>query len=116
MERATAKRVLPAAILGGSAAGALAAFFLVRWEMGRLRPAEKPKPPKSAEPIAAAPSEAAEAEEVSPEVLSVISAVVAAYFGKSARVSAVRPARAAPSPWVQQGRVSVQGSHQLARQ
>lgn len=111
MERATASRVLPAAILGGSAAGALAAFFLLRWEAGRLRPAAK-QPPR--EPIAAAaPPEPVEAEEVTPEVLSVISAVVAAYFGKSARVSAVRPARAEPSPWVQQGRVSVQGSHQL---
>ncbi len=122
MDTVTSSSVLPAAILGGSAAGALAAFFLVRWELGKLRPAAKEQPSEPAVAVAApqaavavAAPEVVEAEEIGPEVLSVISAVVAAYFGKSARVSAIRRARATPSPWVQQGRVSVQGSHQLAR-
>jgi hypothetical protein len=114
LERTTARQVLPA-ILGGSAAGALAAFFLVKWEVGRLRPRPQPEISEDDAP-AAAVAELAEAEEVSPGVLSVISAVVAAYFGKSARVTAVRPVRTGPSAWVQQGRASVQGSHQLARQ
>jgi hypothetical protein len=115
LEPTTARRVLPAAIIGGSAAGALAAFFLVRWEVGRLRPKTRLEVIEEDDAPAAAAAPAV-AEEISPEVLSVISAVVAAYFGKSARVTAVRPVRAAPSPWVQQGRVSVQGSHHLARQ
>ncbi len=112
MESKTARLVLPAAILSGSAAGALAALFLVRREAGRSRFAMQPQ---AADPTAA-PARSAKAEEISPEVLSVISAVVAAFFGKSARVRSVRQVRPAPSPWAQEGRVSVQGSHQLARQ
>ncbi len=114
MERKTVRRVVPAAVLSGSAAGALAAFLLMRRATGRPRPEAHP-PAGTSEP-ASPPSTPAGAEEISPEALVVISAVVAAFFGKAARVRAVRQVRPTPSPWAQQGRVSIQGSHQLTRQ
>jgi hypothetical protein len=113
LEQKTVIRVLPAAVLGGSAAGALAAFFLMRREGGRLR--LRPNSPRRLAPPEAPRAESVQPEEISPEALSVISAVVAAFFGKTARVRSVRQVRPTPSPWAQQGRVSIQGSHELAR-
>ena len=51
-------------------------------------------------------------EEISEETMLVIAAAVAAYFGERAHIRVVRlvPSRA----WAQQGRVSIQASHQLA--
>jgi methylmalonyl-CoA carboxyltransferase large subunit len=69
-----------------------------------------PAPPPHAEPVAAAP----EPEEVSEEVMLAISAAVAAYLGKRARIRAVRLART--GAWAQQGRVFIQASHRISVQ
>jgi methylmalonyl-CoA carboxyltransferase large subunit len=51
-------------------------------------------------------------EQISEETMLVIAAAVAAYFGERAHIRVVRlvPSHA----WAQQGRVSIQASHQLA--
>jgi hypothetical protein len=105
-----AKSLLPLAFAGGGLTGAAAAIFVVRRELRKLRSASEPDPGQAAAPPA-------EAEEISPEILAVISAAVSAFLGKTARVRGVRPARAAgaASPWSQQGRVYIQGSHVLVR-
>lgn len=115
----SAKTWLPLAIAGGGATGALAAFYIVRRELRKTQgapdAAPKPEPREAVEPAPAAKEEPA--HEVSPETVAIISAAVAAFLGKTARVRGIRPARAAAaSPWSQQGRVSIQGSHILARQ
>lgn len=55
--------------------------------------------------------------EVTPEVIAIIAAAVTAYLGKPVRVRGARLVSAAPanrpSPWQQQGRVSIQASHDL---
>lgn len=51
------------------------------------------------------------AEELSPEVLMVISAAVAAFLGKTGRRP--RVVQTGINPWAQQGRVIVQASHNL---
>jgi hypothetical protein len=132
------------AVLCGAAGGALAALWMVRSQVGTLRAqlermaaAPAPAVPVAAVPVRAVPApvvaapatpvtvsappvsaapEPAMVEEITSEILSVIAAVVAAFAGKSARVRSVRRARSAANPWIQQGRVSVQGSHQLQRQ
>lgn len=122
----TSRLLLTTAILGGWAAGALTAAFLVRREIGKLR-AGAPAPAKApgAKPAAAArvapqPAPAPEAqkpEELSEETLAVISATICAFLGKTARIRSVRMVPAtAQSPWAQQGRVYVQGSHNLGLQ
>ena len=67
----------------------------------------KSKPAKAA-PVPAAPVQ----EQISEETMLVIAAAVAAYLGERAHIRVVRlvPSRA----WAQQGRVSIQASHQLA--
>ena len=61
-----------------------------------------PIPPPTAEPVH---------EEIPEEILMVISAAVAAFLGERAHVKQVRLIR---SPaWAQQGRVTIQASHQL---
>jgi methylmalonyl-CoA carboxyltransferase large subunit len=54
-----------------------------------------------------------EKEGIPEEVLLVISAVVAAFLGRSARVRSARYIHEGLSPWAQQGRVFVQASHNL---
>ena len=56
-------------------------------------------------------------EEVSPEVLVVITAAICAFLGKPARIRRVRrlPLGGA-NPWAQVGRVNVMASHTLTRQ
>jgi methylmalonyl-CoA carboxyltransferase large subunit len=63
-------------------------------------PAPKPAPPPPVQ------------EEISEEIMLVIAAAVAAYFGERAHIRVVRlvPSHA----WAQQGRVSIQASHRLA--
>lgn len=124
--------IVPLAVVGGWAAGAFTARYLVRREIDELRAlingshapaprqAEAPAvPPAAAEaPPAPAPVEAArEEEEISAETLSILAAAVAAYLGKRARVRGARLLRTGPqaSPWAQQGRVYVQASHALPR-
>ncbi len=52
--------------------------------------------------------QAAESESIAPEIQAVIAAATVASLGINAHVRAVRPVA---SPWSQQGRVLVQGSH-----
>jgi methylmalonyl-CoA carboxyltransferase 12S subunit len=84
---------------------------LARLEDGsaaRQEPAAEAAPPVEApapEPVAAPE------EPISEEILLVISAAVAAFLGERAHVRQVRLIR---SPaWAQQGRVTIQASHQL---
>jgi methylmalonyl-CoA carboxyltransferase large subunit len=66
-----------------------------------------PPPPVAAE----APAPEPEPETIPEEILLVISAAVAAFLGERAHVKQVRLIR---SPaWAQQGRVTIQASHQL---
>lgn len=111
-------------LIAGMAAGAFAARQVVRREVEALRQSLRPsaQPPAPAPPAPAplavtppAPkSEPDIAAEISPEILMVLSAAVAAFFGKKAKI---RRARIAASPgnsaWAQQGRVFVQASHNL---
>jgi methylmalonyl-CoA carboxyltransferase large subunit len=49
-----------------------------------------------------------------PEIVMVLTAAVAAFLGKRARIRGTRLVRTAPSSaWAQQGRVFVQASHNL---
>lgn len=56
---------------------------------------------------------APEKEGIPEEILLVISAAVAAFVGRSARVRSARYLHEGESPWAQQGRVFVQASHNL---
>jgi hypothetical protein len=79
---------------------------------------------KGAAPVAVAPAAAktapvakkqAASDEISPEILAVITAAVTHFFGKSFRIRSARVApTAGTSPWAQQGRVFIQASHNLA--
>jgi hypothetical protein len=55
--------------------------------------------------------------EISPQEIAIIAAAVTAYLGKPVRVRGARRLApippAGPSPWQQQGRVSIQASHIL---
>jgi C4-dicarboxylate-specific signal transduction histidine kinase len=51
-----------------------------------------------------------ETGEIAPEIQAAIAAATLATLGQNA---AVRSVKAAPSPWTQQGRVMVQGGHNL---
>ena len=59
--------------------------------------------------------DASGSEEVAPEIQAAIAAATVAIFGNHARVRAARrvPSQDVVSPWTQQGRVIVQGSHNL---
>ncbi len=62
----------------------------------------------------AAAVETVEESVVTPEVVMLISAAIAAYLGKHARVKSIR--RIGPlgfNPWSQQGRASIQASHNV---
>jgi len=111
--------LLPLGIFAGWVAGAAMSRRLVRREVQRLEsliesknaPAPllsvpAPPPPKLPEPESV--------EEVAPETIMILSAAVAAFLGKRARIRSARLVRAAPSnAWAQQGRVFVQASHNL---
>ena len=60
-----------------------------------------------------APALAREPEEIPPEIQVAIAAAAIAAFGQHARVRSVKVVHNAVSPWSQQGRVSVQSSHNL---
>jgi len=70
-------------------------------------------------PVAAPPAPAQVAqktaeEQIEPEVLMVIAAAVAAFMGHKARIRRVRRSVAGGmNPWAQQGRVSIQASHNV---
>jgi methylmalonyl-CoA carboxyltransferase large subunit len=117
--------LLPLGIIAGWVAGAAMSRRMVHSEVSRLEgliaarngkvdsvpvPAQPlvitPAPPRPAEPEVV--------EEVSPEIIMVLTAAVAAFLGKRARIRGARLVRNAPSSaWAQQGRVFVQASHNL---
>jgi methylmalonyl-CoA carboxyltransferase 12S subunit len=118
----------PLGIFAGWLAGAAMSRRMVRGEVQRLEsliesrngkaaPAPAPSPvpaPVMAVAPAFKPSEPEKVEEVSPEIIMVLTAAVAAFLGKRARIRSARLVRAAPSnAWAQQGRVFVQASHNL---
>jgi len=124
--------LLPLGIVAGWLAGAAMSRRMVHSEVQRLESLIEsrnghaaPVPPAVAAPAPAAPLPTVEkaaapapapapAEEVAPEIVLVISAAVAAFLGKRARVRGARLVRTAPSnAWAQQGRVFVQASHNL---
>jgi methylmalonyl-CoA carboxyltransferase large subunit len=130
--------LVPLSIAAGIVAGRIAARNAVRAEMDELKallrarngdmqpaaPAPRPVEPAQAavrEPVAAlsAPAEAVAAapvveEGIRPEVLMVLTAAVAAFLGKKARIRRASLAPMGPqSAWAQQGRVFVQASHIL---
>ena len=90
---------------------------MVRSEVRRLEALIESKNGKATPAIAAPapkPAEPAIVEEVSPEIILVLTAAVAAFLGKRARIRGARLVRTAPSnAWAQQGRVFVQASHNL---
>jgi methylmalonyl-CoA carboxyltransferase large subunit len=126
--------LLPLSILAGYLAGSLTSRR-TRREIDDLKTIvaglQTPTAPVSATvvapavPVAAAPpapvkTEAVPvpappvADEVTPEILMVLSAAVAAFLGKKARVRSARTLRPlGASAWAQQGRVFVQASHSL---
>ncbi len=64
-------------------------------------------------PAPAPQAASAKEEELSPEILMVISAAIAAFLGKKARIRRVRRATPGMNPWAQQGRVNIQASHNV---
>ena len=72
-------------------------------------PAPPPIPVAAAKPVDEKPVE----ETIDPEIMMVISAAVAAFMGVKARIRRVRRAAPGMNPWAQQGRVSIQASHNV---
>ncbi len=71
--------------------------------------APAPAPAKVADKVAAAAAKPAANGEISEETLLVISAAVAAFLGKKAKLRGIRVLSSAS--WAHQGRVSIQASH-----
>jgi methylmalonyl-CoA carboxyltransferase large subunit len=92
---------------------------LIESRNGKAAPVPAPVPVPAVAPAPAValtpkPPEPEAVEEVSPEIIMVLTAAVAAFLGKRARVRGARLVRTAPSnAWAQQGRVFVQASHNL---
>ncbi len=116
--------VIPISIAAGMIAGSIAARRAVREELDSLRASlrerdGRPQAPPPAVPVVTKPAPApvpAQAEEITPEILAVLTGAVAAFLGKKARIRrASLVSRAGGSSWAQQGRVFVQASHNLAR-
>jgi methylmalonyl-CoA carboxyltransferase large subunit len=121
--------LLPLGIIAGWVAGAAMSRRMVRSEVQRLeslidsRNGKGPAPETAPVPTpvvvalpapAPKPAEPEMVEEVTPEIIMVLTAAVAAFLGKRARIRGARLVRAVPSSaWAQQGRVFVQASHNL---
>lgn len=126
-------------LIGGAVAGALASRYAIRHEVSALREMlqdgqQRPASPPPPAPVAAAaspappPTPVAQTEpavhppepgisgEITPEILMVLTAAVAAFLGKKAKIRRARLAGPALSgnAWAQQGRVFVQASHNLS--
>jgi hypothetical protein len=52
-------------------------------------------------------------QDITPEVVEVIAAAVAAYLGKRATIRFIRRANEAIDPWRTQGRVNIQAARQI---
>jgi len=112
--------LLPLGIFAGWIAGAAMSRRMIRREVARLEamiaPPPAPHPPPAVPAALPAPQAAAmeKAGELTPEIVMVLSAAVAVFLGKRARIRSARLVRTAPSnAWAQQGRVFVQASHNL---
>ena len=106
--------LLPLGIVAGWVAGAAMSRRMVRREVQRLESLIAGRAEKPPAPAPPKPTEPAQAEEIPPETILVLSAAVAAFLGKRARIKSARLVRTAPSnAWAQQGRVFVQASHNL---
>jgi methylmalonyl-CoA carboxyltransferase 12S subunit len=112
--------LLPLGIFAGWVAGAAMSRRMVRSEVQRLESLIESKNGKAAPAPALAvqpvpkPPEPEQVEEVAPETIMILTAAVAAFLGKRARIRGARLVRTAPSnAWAQQGRVFVQASHNL---
>jgi methylmalonyl-CoA carboxyltransferase large subunit len=110
--------LLPLGIFAGWMAGSAMSRRIIQTEVARLESlieARNVKPAPLASPVSAIkPQEPEKTEEVTPETIMVLTAAVAAFLGKRARIRSARLVRAAPSSaWAQQGRVFVQASHNL---
>jgi methylmalonyl-CoA carboxyltransferase large subunit len=117
--------LLPLGIFAGWVAGAAMSRRIVRQEVARLEarmanPAAVPSAPAEPRPSGSGvqpppkPAEPEQTSEVAPETILILSAAVAAFLGKRARIRSARLVRTAPSnAWAQQGRVFVQASHNL---
>lgn len=76
----------------------------------RMAPVPAAPPP---EPVIAPPVEAPQ-EELDEETLLILSAAIAAFLGKKARIRRVkRLSQPGFNPWSQQGRVNIMGSHDV---
>ena len=115
--------LVPLSIAAGMIAGSIAARRAVRQELDSLRaslqerngqaPPPTPAPAQAVVQPAAAPTPS-EPEEITPEMLVVLTAAVAAFLGKKARIRrASLVSRGSGNSWAQQGRVFVQASHNL---
>ncbi len=116
--------LLPLGIFAGWMAGSAMSRRMIQTEVARLesliearngKPALAPVPVVAAAPAPAIkPPEPEKTEEITSETIMVLTAAVAAFLGKRARIRSARLVRAAPSfAWAQQGRVFVQASHNL---
>ena len=118
--------LIPLSIAAGMIAGSITARRAVREELHSLReslrqhngqPAAPPPAPPAAvaqPPAMQAAPAPAEPEEITPEILVVLTAAVAAFLGKKARIRhASLISRGTGNSWAQQGRVYVQASHNL---
>jgi hypothetical protein len=68
----------------------------------------------AAAPAPAAAAHKAEAKaEIDADTMAMISAAIAAYLGKRAKIRLVRPVPASGNGWMMQGRAAIQGSHSV---
>lgn len=101
-------------LIAGAVAGALAARTLVRRELRAPKVAHASA--CSATSVAPQPTPTPRVpDEITPEILMVLTAAVSAFLGKKAKIRRARVAQHAglSSAWAQQGRVFVQASHNL---
>jgi methylmalonyl-CoA carboxyltransferase 12S subunit len=110
--------LLPLGIFAGWVAGAAMSRRMVRNEVQRLESLIGSRNGPAAVDKAPLPEhlrpEPEQVEEVAPETILILTAAVAAFLGKRARIRGARLLRTAPSnAWAQQGRAFVQASHNL---
>ena len=116
-------------LIVGAAAGALTARTIIRRELsknnhvGEVAEAVKQESSQaqnldSTQPVGQAsiqPAASQPADEITPEILMVLTAAVSAFLGKKAKIRRARVSQYAglSNAWAQQGRVFVQASHNL---